>query len=71
MAVTKQTQILRLAKLLCKSKRGLTSVDIQLKIGTVCPHKRISDLKEAGICKVTKIPTSRDGCKFAYRAVPL
>lgn len=57
----------RLAKMLLKSKRGLTSVEIQNLLGTVCPHKRISDLKQAGM-KIIKVATERDGCKYAYKA---
>ena len=63
-----QSQALRLANMLCKSKAGLTSVDIQERLGTVCPHKRISDVKKIGAYKVIKLKTDRHGCLYAYRA---
>lgn len=69
--MNKQAQRLILAKMLCSSKRGLTSVDIQKKLGTTCPHKRVSDVKKLGTYKVIKIDTDRDGCRFAYRAEPI
>ena len=43
----KHTQLERLGKLLTR-KRGITSWEIVELVGTVCPHKRISDLKERG-----------------------
>jgi len=36
-----------LKKLLTR-KRGVTSYEITLKMGTVCPHRRLTDLKEEG-----------------------
>lgn len=66
--MTKQSQALRLASMLCNSKNGMTSVDIQNRLGTVCPHKRISDVKELGTYKVIQTPTDRHNCKYAYRA---
>lgn len=66
--MTKQSQALRLAHMLCNSQYGLTSVDIQERLGTVCPRKRISDVKKIGAYKVIKLETDRHGCKFAYRA---
>ena len=42
-----KTQPEKLAKLLTR-KSGVTSLEIILSIGTVCPHRRMSDLKERG-----------------------
>lgn len=36
-----------LKKLLTR-KRGVTSYEIALEMGTVCPHRRITELKEEG-----------------------
>ena len=41
------TQCKELGKLL-KRKNGVTALEIILQVGTVCPHKRMSDLKDAG-----------------------
>lgn len=41
------TQHQKLGKLL-QRKRGVTAFEIIQLIGTVCPHKRLSELKEAG-----------------------
>ncbi len=41
------TQYERLAKLLTR-KRGATAMDIVQAAGTVCPHKRLSELKARG-----------------------
>jgi Helix-turn-helix domain len=41
------TQHKKLASLL-KRKRGVTAWEIIQIVGTVCPHKRMSDLKEIG-----------------------
>lgn len=41
----KKQEILK--KLLTR-KRGVTSYEITLKMGTVCPHRRLTDLKEEG-----------------------
>lgn len=43
----KQNQYDRLAKLLTR-KRGATAMDIVEAVGTVCPHKRLSEMKERG-----------------------
>ena len=43
----KQTQLERLGKLLTR-KRGITSWEIIRFVGTVCPHRRLTDLKEIG-----------------------
>ena len=43
----KQSQYDRLAKLL-KRKAGCTAMDIIEAVGTVCPHKRLSELKARG-----------------------
>lgn len=43
----KTTQCDRLAKMLTR-KRGCTALEIIVTVGTVCPHKRLSDLKEKG-----------------------
>jgi hypothetical protein len=43
----KTTQYDRLAKLLTR-KSGATAMDIVEAVGTVCPHKRLSELKERG-----------------------
>ena len=42
-----KTQCERLGALLTR-KRGLTSMEIIQAIGTVCPHKRLADLKAMG-----------------------
>ena len=41
------TQAQRLGKLLTR-KSGVTALEIIQQVGTVCPHKRLSDLKEQG-----------------------
>jgi len=41
------TQHKKLAELLMR-KRGVTAWEIIQLVGTVCPHKRMSDLKEMG-----------------------
>lgn len=41
------TQHEKLGKLL-KRKRGVTALEIIQLVGTVCPHKRLSDLKDMG-----------------------
>lgn len=41
------TQAQTLAKLLVR-KRGVTPLEIIQIVGTVCPHRRLSDLKEQG-----------------------
>lgn len=41
----KTTQCDRLAKMLTR-KRGCTALEIIVTVGTVCPHKRLSDLNE-------------------------
>lgn len=41
------TQHQKLGKLL-QRKRGVTAFEIIHEVGTVCPHKRLSDLKEMG-----------------------
>ena len=35
-------------KRLLTRKRGVTSYEIALEMGTVCPHRRLTDLKEEG-----------------------
>lgn len=45
--MNKLTQFERLAKLLTR-KQGVTSMEIISVVGTVCPHKRLSDLKARG-----------------------
>ena len=41
------TQHQKLSKLL-QRKNGVTAFEISQQVGTVCPHKRLSDLKEMG-----------------------
>lgn len=41
------TQCDRLAKMLTR-KRGCTALEIIVTVGTVCPHKRLHDLKMKG-----------------------
>lgn len=41
------TKIDKLKKLL-QRKRGVTSYEICTLMGTVCPHRRLTDLKEQG-----------------------
>ncbi|TXK26519.1 hypothetical protein FVQ98_14175 [Ottowia sp. GY511] len=47
------TQVSRLAKLLAR-KRGTTAYEIMIVCKTVCPHKRMSDLKARGWTIVKK-----------------
>ena len=47
------TQTHILGKLLTR-KRGVTSYEIMLALKTVCPHKRMSDLKARGWTIVKK-----------------
>jgi len=42
-----KTQLDKLAVLLTRS-RGITSYEIIMELGTVSPHKRLSELKERG-----------------------
>lgn len=44
---SKQSQTDRLAKLLTR-KNGVTAWEIAQVVGTVCAHKRLSDLKQRG-----------------------
>ena len=41
------TQYKKLGKLL-KRKNGVTAFEIIMQVGTVCPHKRMSDMKDMG-----------------------
>ena len=41
------SQYTRLGKLL-QRKRGVTAMEIIREVGTVCPHKRMSEMKERG-----------------------
>jgi hypothetical protein len=41
------TQYQKLAKLLTR-KKGVTAFEIILQCGSVCPHKRLSDMKAQG-----------------------
>lgn len=50
----KQSQYDRLAKLL-KRKTGATAMDIVEAVGTVCPHKRLSEMKGKG-WRITRKP---------------
>lgn len=43
----KASQYDRLAKLLTR-KKGATAMDIVEAVGTVCPHKRLSEMKQRG-----------------------
>lgn len=43
----KATQYDRLERLLTR-KRGATAMDIIESVGTVCPHKRMSELRQRG-----------------------
>ena len=63
----KQTQLERLGKLLTR-KRGITSWEIMQEVGTVCPHKRMSDLKERGWL-ITKTEVLQKNF-FRYFGVP-
>jgi len=47
MLAKKMTQLDKL-KLLMQRKQGVTSVEIVKHLPSVTPHRRISDLKEAG-----------------------
>jgi hypothetical protein len=48
----KASQYDRLAKLLTR-KKGATAFDIATTVGSTCPHKRLSELKERG-WKITR-----------------
>ncbi len=48
-------------------RRWMTSGDIVGLLGSVCPHKRISELKQAGVV-INKRPSSNPSFKFEYRA---
>jgi hypothetical protein len=50
------TQSTKLASLLSR-KRGVTAMEIITIVGTVCPHKRMSDLKACG-WTITKQPVA-------------
>lgn len=39
---------LEILKRLLTRKRGVTSAEIIKEMGTVCPHRRLTDLKEQG-----------------------
>jgi hypothetical protein len=41
------TQYKKLAQLL-RRQRGATAMEIVREVGTVCPHKRMSELKDRG-----------------------
>lgn len=43
----KASQYDRLAKLLTR-KKGATAMEVIEAVGTVCPHKRLSEMKERG-----------------------
>ena len=59
-----KTQYDRIAALLTR-KQGCTSVDI-VKIGSVCPHKRLSVMKGRG----WKISKKQDGKLIRYTGKP-
>ena len=59
----KHTQLERLGKLLTR-KRGITSWEIVKFVGTVTPHRRLSDLKERGWI-ITKKEVLNSSC-FRY-----
>ena len=42
-------------KKLLQRKNGVTSIEICHIMGTVCPHRRLTDLKEQG-WEITKMP---------------
>lgn len=50
------TQYQRLGKLLTR-KTGATAMEIVSTVGTVCPHKRMSELKDKG-WTITKKPVT-------------
>lgn len=50
------TQHQVLSKLLTR-RRGVTAMEIITLVGTVCPHKRLSDLKASGWV-ITKQPVA-------------
>ena len=61
-----RTQYDRLEKLLTR-KRGATAMDIVTAVGTVCPHKRLSEMKARG-WRITRTPVK--GQSFGvYRGV--
>lgn len=43
----KSRQLRTLARLL-QRKRGVTAMEIATQVGTVCPHKRLSELRDLG-----------------------
>lgn len=49
-------------------KQGITSIQIIKEIGTVCPHRRLTDLKEQGWTILTKeIPNQN---YLRYHGIP-
>jgi hypothetical protein len=65
----KTNQYTRLAKLLTR-KRGATAMDIVEAVGTVCPHKRLSEMKERGwAIWREQVPGKSYGRYFGAKAV--
>lgn len=62
-----KTQLDVLAGLITR-KRGVTAMEICNAVGTVAPHKRLSELKRRGWC-ITRQPVP--GCNYGrYRGIP-
>ena len=62
------TQHQVLSKLLTR-RRGVTAMEIITLVGTVCPHKRLSDLKASGWV-ITKQPVAGKNYHRYYGQMP-
>lgn len=60
--MTQQTKLLTALK-----RRWLNAGDIQRILGSTCPHKRLADLKGAGIT-IKKRESKNASFRFEYRA---
>ena len=63
------TQSTKLSKLLTR-KSGVTAFEIIMLVGSVCPHKRMSDLKQIG-WTITKKKVSGKTYHKYYGVAPL
>ena len=55
---------LEMLKAMLKRKQGVTSLEIQKEIGTVCPHRRLTDLKEQGWTILSKEIAGQDYLRY-------
>lgn len=56
-------------KKLLQRKSGVTSFEICTLMGTVCPHRRLTDLKEQG-WEITKMPVQGKNFNRYYGKAP-